>query len=265
MTSVDLIENKGRLFRHFEHYEFIPNTLVCNIMGEFNLIVYGADTSLTPGLINDGYWESNITSWLWNTLEPGSVFLDVGANCGYYTILAEKLGASVIAFEPNPPYIEVLQHSKDLNDCEFEIIPVALSDFNGQVELNIPGTRHGDSSIVNKFEDRGNSVPITVDVMRLDDIYDSAQDERPFIIKIDTEGAEENVICGAENLLGSSRSGIIMLEWTPGMYSDSFFDRLQAFGEVRALDGRGMEVEITAEELDSRSDWTMVIVRNAWK
>lgn len=53
-----------------------------------------------------GIWEPSLSGWLARTLRPGDVFVDVGANIGYYSLLAARLVGhlgSVVAIEASPP------------------------------------------------------------------------------------------------------------------------------------------------------------------
>src|ERR1019366_3290126 len=49
-----------------------------------------------------GIWEPNLTRWIQERLSPDDTFIDVGANIGYYSLLAAKLGSQVVAIEAAP-------------------------------------------------------------------------------------------------------------------------------------------------------------------
>ena len=66
----------------------------------FRLQVPACDSFLVPYLLEHRIWESHITNFLRQTLKPSDVFLDIGANIGYFTVLASPLVKEVIAFEP---------------------------------------------------------------------------------------------------------------------------------------------------------------------
>src|SRR5262249_10578177 len=59
-----------------------------------------------------GMWEPNLTRWIWERLRPGDTFIDVGANIGYFSLLAAKrVGATgrVVAIEASPKIFSALQ------------------------------------------------------------------------------------------------------------------------------------------------------------
>ena len=65
------------------------------------------DSLLAPWLLLDGLWESHVTAWMHETLRDGHVFVDVGANVGYFTLLGGRLvGASgrVVRWRPTPDW-----------------------------------------------------------------------------------------------------------------------------------------------------------------
>lgn len=104
------IEERGRRGRHI--VSETDSTYTVRVLDMFDLVVLNDDQSLTPCLVNDGFWEAWISSWLTRWIRPGMTFIDVGANCGYYTMLAEKLVGQhghVVAYEPNPVYVETLR------------------------------------------------------------------------------------------------------------------------------------------------------------
>ena len=56
------------------------------------MLVDTRDAMVAPWLVLDGLWESHVTAWLQRTLQPGQVFVDVGANIGYFTLLGASPG-----------------------------------------------------------------------------------------------------------------------------------------------------------------------------
>lgn len=80
-----------------------------------------------------GTWEPKTTQYVEEHLKEGQTFLDVGANVGYYSILASSLGAKVIAFEPSVNNRTLLE--KNTKDCDIQIFSQALSNQNGSAIL----------------------------------------------------------------------------------------------------------------------------------
>jgi Protein-L-isoaspartate(D-aspartate) O-methyltransferase (PCMT) len=84
-----------------------------------------------------GVWEPNLTSWLEGRLRPGDVFVDVGANVGYFTVLASRLvgeSGRVVAIEPSPLANSVLRRNVSDNGGEnVRVENVAVWDSSGEV------------------------------------------------------------------------------------------------------------------------------------
>ena len=124
LTITDFIGSHDR--RHVEaairrrcHTVWIdPETTLCRILGRYKFFVDSRDIGLAPHLMLDGYWEFWISDFIWRNLRPGFRVLDVGANLGYYTVLAADLvgpQGQVTAFEPNPRMFELLQRNAGIN------------------------------------------------------------------------------------------------------------------------------------------------------
>lgn len=136
---------------------------------------------------------------------PGSVFFDVGANFGYYSMLAARTGAKVVAFEPDLALAEDLRLHAKLNGLEdrIELQRVAVFSRTGEVFLDPAGenTAHGSAHVcsLDVPEDRAVRVPCTT----LDDFV--AGHLAPGLMKIDVEGAESDVLMGAERAFELTR------------------------------------------------------------
>ena len=163
---------------------------------------------------------------------------DVGANAGYFSILARELGASVHAFEPNPGVRALLERSVRLGTGEIEVVPVACGDRDGKMPffLSEPGNT-GMSSLRMPTDRR-----IEVDVLTLD-AYARGTSARPDLVKIDVEGHDLEVLAGASGLLTSARpiviaeiSGVETLEL---MRRYAYLPRrIRSAGQTLAHDGR---------------------------
>ena len=140
-------------------------------------------------------------------LGPGSLFVDVGANVGLYTILAIEAGAEVIAVEPSRIARERLDSNLRLNGYVAGVVPAAVGEHEGTLQLTteLDNQNHlvldGDSAGVASEE-----VPVlTLDGLVGDRTVDG--------LKVDVEGAETLVLKGARKLLAERRIKLIQLEW----------------------------------------------------
>lgn len=260
--SRDLIEHYGR--RGARQISETASTRVVRVLDAFDIRVLKEDASVAPHLLQDGFWESWITSWFTKWVRPGMTVLDVGANCGYYTLLFEKLVGkygTVIAYEPNPIYVELLRSTRDLNNANFKIREVALSDNLGSATLTVPGTLHGSASIMGKFPEY-KAVEYEVRTTTLDREVMNLTFFRHDIIKMDAEGAEELIWNGGRRLWEDvSTHTTLVIEFTPGAYSKEFIDELLAWGNITRIGHDGEELYVDKDYLLSLTNWDMIVVR----
>lgn len=230
------------------------------ILNEIDIYCRKDDDSVTPCLINDGFWEAWITAWFLNEIEkPGTVFFDVGANTGYYSFLAHSRGALVRAFEPNPKYTKMMRASKELNGIgeSLRISECALSDEDGAATLNIPKTLHGSASL---GEIPGYEVDqIEITTRRLDTYVAGAGKH---LIKVDAEGAEEKILMGGQRFLRNAiPHPTIMLEYSPGKYSHKFVGHLFDTYQMAWINHAGGEEAIDRAWVEALTDWAMLVLR----
>lgn len=164
------------------------------------------------------YWgmvEFNDMSFLINCLQKKDIFIDCGANVGIYTILASKvIGAKSISFEPHPKTAERFLDQISINRINHlvTLIQKAVGSVPGKINfLNFSDTR----SVLNKIctnADKKDNETIEVDITTLDqEIKNENIEDKNYIIKIDVEGYELDVIKGGKNLLQNERLiGIIV-------------------------------------------------------
>ena len=129
---------------------------------------------------------------------------DVGANVGYYTLLAASLlrgRGAVHAFEPIPVLFQRLTRNVALNAFSgVSLNPLALSDLDGHEPLYLPKAYSlGHASLIAGYVEQGGA--ITVETRRFDSHCRAASVSRVDLIKIDVEGAELRVLRGMGALL----------------------------------------------------------------
>jgi FkbM family methyltransferase len=150
---------------------------------------------------------------------PDNVFLDVGANFGYYSlVMASRFDRQCVvhAFEPNPPTLARLRHHVAINSLGgvVQVHDVALSDQAGTACLATKEGNSGGAHIVDC--DRRT---IEVKLTTLDDFCDQQHLTRLDAIKIDVEGFEERVLRGAERSLRRWRP-VLLMELEPARLRD---------------------------------------------
>ena len=156
-------------------------------------------------------YEPGTSELILSELREGSTFVDVGANNGYYTILAmSRVGSTghVWSFEPNPDAFQRLTRNVSLNGSprNVELFPFALGSGSGTLPLFI--SRYLDSR--SSFTRQGRN-SIRVRVERADHVLDG---QRVDWIKIDAEGAEHPVLEGLSETLRQNPGLRLIVEWT---------------------------------------------------
>lgn len=132
------------------------------------------------------------------------VFYDIGANTGYFGVLAAFLGRPgrifTYSFEPVKEFNAVELETLKLNNLEgcCEIFNLALGDQEGQADIFLAGSG---TSLSQDFLGRRNLPSRKVLVKRLDDLVKEKNLQFPDFIKIDVEGHEFSVLKGAGDLL----------------------------------------------------------------
>ena len=122
------------------------------------------------------------------------VFIDVGANNGYYSLFAAKFGAKqIISFEPNPILSNRFKKNIELNQFQ-EIITVfecALGDKRGNARLNLDEIDLGNSSLL---KNNLSTNFINVEVYSLIEILETKGIKEIDALKIDVEGFEDKIM-----------------------------------------------------------------------
>jgi FkbM family methyltransferase len=162
-----------------------------------------------------GFYEPEKFEALGSTLKPGSVFVDVGGNKGDFALYAARLVGKtgrVFCFEPEPANVQWIRRSAELNGyshlCVYE---AALADYDGRANLHL-GAKSGFHTLLAGQPNRDLST-IEVDILRLDTAL--RDEKRIDVIKIDVEGAELEVLRGAQTTLRANPEVILLLDLHP--------------------------------------------------
>jgi FkbM family methyltransferase len=142
-------------------------------------------------------------------LRPGDLVVDVGANFGFWSVLAARRGCNVIAVEPIARTRALLERNLERNGltAQVEIVVQALSDAPGSLTIAVPD---GESGQAGSYPDAGSSLePETVPTTTLDALIG---DRRIRFLKIDVEGHEWAVLRGASSLLSNGRVDHVLVE-----------------------------------------------------
>jgi FkbM family methyltransferase len=204
---------------------------------------FGARMSLRPcefiqnRILFFGTWEPHATALFHEVIRPGDVVIDVGANVGYYTLLAAHRvgrGGRVYAVEPAANTRRLLRQNLRLNGLNnVTVIAAAAWDEAAAGRLHLADVNCGSSSL----RALGAGEPVEeVSLVRLDDVILAEDRSRVSLIKLDIEGAEAHALAGlSATLAGNGRLRVIaevnasmMLDF--GSTPAALFDYMGGFG-----------------------------------
>jgi FkbM family methyltransferase len=145
-------------------------------------------------------------------LSPGDVFVDIGANIGFFSLIAARRlgpGGQVYAFEPVAENAACIIRSSRLNDMStIKVFAEAVGAHTRRSELRL--AHHiGGAMLASAGTPPDVCGTVQVDVVSLDDVIDRRRLWPPALIKIDVEGAELEVLQGMSRTLHSVRPTLI--------------------------------------------------------
>lgn len=184
-----------------------------------------------------GIWEPHITAFVERRLRPGDVFIDVGANIGYYTLMTSPIVGSeghVVSIEASPIIVEILKKHIAINNLQnVRVICAAASSERGKLIVHhAKNTNIGATSVIEDFDDC--SLPsIEVDAAPLFELLTPDEIAKARLIKIDVEGAEWMVLQGLIPIIPKLREDAeILLEVAHeklSQFGKSFHDVIETF------------------------------------
>ena len=195
-------------------------------------------TKWIVGAGEHGYWlgsyEMNKRLAFEREIPNGAVLYDIGANVGYFSLLAAKLvgpEGRVYAFEPLPRNIEFLRKHIKINKFEnIEVVDAAVSDHSGEAHFDL-----GASSAMGHLADSGG---IQVRMVALDEMLEAGELRPPNYMKVDVEGAEYEALKGARKVLEQFHP-VLFLDTHQREAHLPAIELLQSLGyEFEILDGK---------------------------
>lgn len=212
------------------------------------------DRVLSTHLVGEEIWEPSETAAFLAHVREGMCVFDIGANMGYYTLLAARavgLSGRVYAFEPEPHNFELLTRSIAENGfTNVQPVRAAVSNRAGAALLHLDIANFGAHSF------QADSVPtpsgrsMEVETVRLDDFAERTQSfEAGVVVKIDVQGAEALVVEGGSRFFALPRI-IVFMEFWPEALARAGTDAARL---LAALEGFGFRFEdVEAPEADRR-------------
>lgn len=160
--------------------------------------------------------ELRLTAFLLRTLRQGSVFIDVGAHFGYYSVLAARLAGSsgrIESFEAAPGSADILR----TNTKEFarvSITEAAVSDHRGEISFwtfTGPQAEWNTTAVPDNYRSRSATL-LRVPCIPLDEALGRIAGRDEIVVKIDVEGGEPAVLRGMSGML-TGKSLTVVLEY----------------------------------------------------
>lgn len=153
---------------------------------------------------------------------PNSIFLDVGAANGAFSLLAGVYAKKLIAYEPDPRVFSVLKKNVELNRSIIQNVILkngAVSNFNGEIIFS----NHSDSKVISEivFTGQLSQETIKIPVFSLASEIESVHENRniELVIKIDIEGAEWKMLSDSSVIRSlHDHSALLLLAVHPGFY-----------------------------------------------
>ena len=165
-------------------------------------------------------------------LQGKDLFVDIGANCGLYSLIAAKAGVPVLAVEPNRlNYLRLKQNIDHNGFANIQPHALALSDKPGRAALY--GGGEG-ASLLRNWGGMTNTYAQEVEVDTLDNLLASRSGLGDILIKIDVEGHEPAVLSGARGLLARAKAPTWIIEHSfrenqDGVVNPRFLDLFELF------------------------------------
>jgi FkbM family methyltransferase len=221
--------------------------------GKYLMWIDLGDRYVSLGCLADSY-EGIGTQFVKGVLREGDVFVDIGANVGWYTLLAASIvgdAGRIHCFEPRPQTVDHLAQTIALNRLERRVTlyRYGLSDSDGEMMLvwsptsdnpggshladDVPPGMHGEMVALKTLD--------ALDLRRLD------------FLKIDVEGAEMRIFAGGRKTIEQCRPVILseispeMLGRVSGASTEAYFSYFAGLGyRCYVIDGERCGEEITA-------------------
>jgi len=206
--------------------------------------MYPDPTDSNPGasssiLLRGGFYEPECTDLFRRSLTKGDTVIDIGANIGWYTLLAGKTvgpTGKVVACEPEPHNFELLEKSVQLNRLTNVIaVEKCVTDTNGETTLHVSATNAGGHSIL---QTSSSVRDVKVDSVTIDRLCDQLNLDRVELIKMDAEGSEPLIFMGAGSLLSRTQPRYILMEYSPSAWQESAPTLLRLFNEFNVFEVR---------------------------
>lgn len=278
-NKLDKIDRSLELSNATGTYVINKNEIIVKIFTGAKLLLDRKDRGIVPNLALDKIWEAPISNAWLRVAKNNDVILDIGANFGYFSVLAAQQTqrtARIVAFEANTELKYFIDQTLEMNSMQ-ECIAVeycAVSNTSGRAKLNIVKDYVASSSLHNikglndhsfkkdyKLEHSIETTTITID-----DYCQKHGISQLNLVKMDIEGHEDRAYDGMRKIVKNSPNLTLFLEFTKNAYDDpkGFFETLaKDFEYIYVIDGDGRLIlqnnKNYAKLIDKHGDWVMPV------
>ncbi len=204
-------------------------------LDDFKIYIRQNDFFIGAVIANTKTYEPYVTDEIRRLLKPSMVFIDIGANIGYFAMMAASMvgpTGKVYAFEPNPDNCQMIERSIEANGFEnIHLFQNAVAEAKQSFNLDVGGT-NSNGRIIDFSPEAipGQAEPILVEAVVLDEALTNL--ERVDVIKLDIEGAEPRAWQGMQQIVKKFRP-ILVFEFSPDLIqvtshvtAESFLDEI---------------------------------------
>lgn len=240
MTVVEFVTNSMRPFWFRGKMRLLNG--ICPRVGirKCTLFGYNVELDLSDHIQRNVYlgtYEPQDSRLVQRYLSPGNTFVDVGANFGYYSLMAASVvgnSGRVIGFEPNPELCDHLRGTIEKNKIvNVTVEQAGVSDQAGHADLFLP-IEHGNNTAT-MVPNRGGA-PLRVPVVTLDEYLNRSRILQVDFLKIDVDGFEPRVIRGVQAAIQAKRIKAVFCEFcgewlrAAGTTPRDYYDQLRSLG-----------------------------------
>jgi FkbM family methyltransferase len=198
------------LFANNKGSRYVVRQIDDGVLVQFDLSNIN-DLTMLAEIVATGFYERATTFLVRDVLKKGDTFVDVGANIGYFSVIASRsVGehGEVYALEPSTEAFERLKMNVAINGAtNIRIVPKAAHRAAGELRLYLSDIQDGMNSTLGIIK---HSASRTIQTTTIDELLGN---KKIALIKIDVEGAEREALIGAKNVLSSGNCTKVIVEW----------------------------------------------------
>jgi len=192
----------------------------------------------SPDMVVDRY-EPATTKLFEQSLRPGMVFVDIGANVGYFSLIAANLVGSagkVYAFEPAPENHAVLRRNIELNGySNIQPVEKAVSHKSETTLLYLSALDSGSHSLSQEAARGIEGDFVQVSTTTLDSFFEGEAWPNVDLVKIDVEGGELGVLEGMDRFFERITSLKMIIEYCPFLIQSTGADPLALLNKLASM------------------------------